>query len=289
MRVVLKSHIGKTIDIPSSVPQGSVLGPILFAIFLGSLKLSDEQIEKGFNVIKYADDIIAIDKLTCINVNPTTHESSKSIVLDWALAHDLPMNSDKLKQLFVRKSNSLHYDENFDGIPAVDSIRYLGVVFDNKMDFSSHVEHCLAKASQRLYILRVVKQVLDKKRLSCICKSLVDSIFLFAAPLLVSLKAKDKNEIKNFDKRCHRIVCCNNPSQCSNYTSIIQLLTDSCKTLYLKAISNADHPLYSLCPQRLSQTGMLRQMYCHTVRRQRSFIPQLTLLLNEQKQTASYI
>ena len=67
---------GPRVTCPSSVPQGSVLGAFLFAIFMGSLKLSDEL---DYVLILFADDILLLERIVD---NIDYHRSATNCVRD---------------------------------------------------------------------------------------------------------------------------------------------------------------------------------------------------------------
>jgi hypothetical protein len=64
MRVKMDDMYGTSVICPSSVPQGSVIGPYLFALFMGSLKLPESLVKKDYELIIYADDIMLIERVS---------------------------------------------------------------------------------------------------------------------------------------------------------------------------------------------------------------------------------
>ncbi len=76
MRVKYTNIYGTPITCPS-VPQGSVIGPYLFALFMGSLRLPESMYKNDYQIILYADDIMLIEPF----FNPLHTHVSASLIL----------------------------------------------------------------------------------------------------------------------------------------------------------------------------------------------------------------
>ena len=127
-RVKLGDTKSSLISVSSGVPQGSVLGPILFAVYLSTYKTLD----KNVNVIKYADDVslvIPVFRKDTDDISLVTKEIEH--FESWCKSHHMSINFSKSKVLNV----------NFGRVPLsllpslenVSVIKILGVLFNDRL------------------------------------------------------------------------------------------------------------------------------------------------------------
>ena len=95
-------HYGDLQVCPSSVPQGSVVWPWLFWMFMGSLSLEDENRHESHLVI-YADDILLIER---ISTPIEKHKSNVCTIQRWCDQSDLQLNPEKTVQMFIQKKKT---------------------------------------------------------------------------------------------------------------------------------------------------------------------------------------
>ena len=137
------------------VPQGTVLGPILFLILVNDLvKMINQR-------WKYVDD-------TTISESLAKHETSnlQSLVDDisnWCCINKMKLNSSKCKEFFI-----CYWKKDVPNFPPikiqdqpverVGVYKSLGVLLNNELKWNEHVHYITTKASKRLYMLRTLKK-----------------------------------------------------------------------------------------------------------------------------------
>lgn len=146
--IVRVNHIPSTAyKMSSGVPQGSVLGPLLFSIFVNDIRLV---ISRSL-FLQYADDIKiykeirTVDDCVCLQTDVNSFNT-------WCRENRLRLNCLKTKVLtFSRKSQRVGYPYRIEGnlLSRVTEIRDLGVVFDSKLRFDVHVGR-MVRASLRV-------------------------------------------------------------------------------------------------------------------------------------------
>ena len=145
------------------VPQGSILGPILFLLYVNNLP--------NFSAIMqtqlFADDTIVSNK----NSQTETLIDSTNVELlklnDWTYANKLTIHADKTKLLIV--SNRIAAPQNLNirilgkEIFPSNSCKYLGVFVDNRLTFKDHIKYINSKISRHTGILYKIRDNLPVK------------------------------------------------------------------------------------------------------------------------------
>lgn len=146
--------------IKHGVPQGSILGPLLFIIFINDLPLH----VTSSQVDLYADDTTLSSSADVKNIQKLQDTLNNSVkqVNDWATSNKLPINQEKTKALIVtgkRLASKLDTSPivhiNGNPVSTVDNARLLGLEIDTKLSFSPHIEYVCKKLSQRIGVLKI--------------------------------------------------------------------------------------------------------------------------------------
>ena len=148
--VVIDGFRSSTEPVLSGVPQGSVLGPILFIVFIND---ACDEINSAVSCKLYADDI----KLYSI-VDFNGESNDLKIALDnlccWAEIWQLKINIDKCNVLRIGNNNIFgNYEMNDIVVPRVDTVTDLGIVVCGNLCFSDHITSCISKAYRRSFLI----------------------------------------------------------------------------------------------------------------------------------------
>jgi hypothetical protein len=276
-RVKFNNQRGAMQTCPSSVPQGSILGPFLFAFFMGSLKLGKSFDSSCYHLIIYADDILLIEKITVSDLK--FHVSATSIIRNWCSENDLLLNTRKTIQLFVGKRTFVAPEE-LDGFPVSESIKYLGVHINSKLSFYTHISDTCKKSSQRIYILRTLKPLVSIKELYVVFDALILSILRYSAPLFIGVNNTCMSMYKKFLKRCHRVLCNCTNNNCVFLCDANALIGEASVRFFNKIKDDPSHPLHKYIPTVLPRSQKYFIKFCNSERRRCSFFPYLAVELN---------
>ena len=153
------------------VPQGSILGPLLFLLYVNDMNISS----KMFTFINFADDTTLFSNLQAFRENLTPQETEKyinkeiNLVEEWLLSNKLSLNAKKTKALFFKSINrnltipKLEIGNNT--IETVQKFNFLGIILDEKLKWNDHINHIAIKISRANGILNRLKHCVPQKTL----------------------------------------------------------------------------------------------------------------------------
>ena len=274
MCVKIRDNFGPIITIPSGVPQGSVLGPFLFAAFMGDVKLCDNSVK----CIKYADDVTLIEPLSSNQVSSVSIRDCMTIFEQKGLS----VNQNKCRQLHICHKPLCTATLAGSGFTNVDSVKVLGCIFTRRFSWDMHVSHVLKTVSRRLHIIRCMKSFVSTEELVQIYHALITSVFRYASPTFGLLPSTLLTKLERFQRRAHRLVCGRSVCECGRFPSLGDRFEDAAVELLLRAEANCNHPLHHRIPKRLPSTKHLRLPPCNSNRRLNSFVPWTCRLLNSR-------
>lgn len=158
-RVVIGDCASTSTDVPSGVPQGSVLGPSLFVIFFDSLLIEFRQRFPSAHLQAYADDTGLFVALKHIQEIPTLVQPMVDFIAEWVSSAGLDFNMEKSQYIIFRYGHG-----KLENVPSLSlrnhdlelctTIRFLGIVFSDDMKFSEHVSSLVRRCNSMIGALR---------------------------------------------------------------------------------------------------------------------------------------
>jgi hypothetical protein len=172
--VSYKGSSSRSHEITCGVPQGSVLGPLLFIIYTNDLPISLTYSK----CVLFADDTtIYYSSDNIDNIYLKINEDLKSVA-DWFRANKLTLNINKTNYIIFTKSarernNNKTIQIGSDIIKKVRHMKFLGIIIDEMLDWHCHIGHCKNKISSGLYALNTLKHLLPSRQLKTLYYSLI--------------------------------------------------------------------------------------------------------------------
>ena len=138
-RVKVSGQVSEWSVINCGVPQGSVLGPLLFNLFLNNLFF----IEFNGNIANYSDDNHLNNENACIKKLICVIENDSKVCLSWFENNRMVANPKRFQGLITYRDGKMSIPISVDGntiIISANEINVLGVTLDDKLKFNSHVQ-----------------------------------------------------------------------------------------------------------------------------------------------------
>ena len=175
--MVLNGSCSDYFEIEFGVPQGSVLGPLLFLIYINDLERNIKS-----NIKFFADEtmLFSIVKDPVISGDDLNHDLD--IIHQWAHQWKIEFNPDPTKQatevLFSCKKVSPNHPQlisNGTVLKKVNEQKHLGLILDSGLSFKKHLDEKIIKAKKNIAIIKHLSNVLPLKTLDQMYKALVRS------------------------------------------------------------------------------------------------------------------
>ena len=186
------------------VPQGSILGPLLFNVFINDLLYIIEKTD----ICNFADDNTIYTHALEINevVLNLKHDLRK--VLSWFSANQLVANPAKFQMLILGSSaNSIIVKVGNTTITSSDSVKLLGITIDKELLFRTHIENLCRKASNYVRSLYRIRNVILSNQLKLLNNSYILSAFSYAPIIWMFCNKYSSKAIDSVHKRALRAVC----------------------------------------------------------------------------------
>ena len=142
-------HKSAHLPISTGVPQGSVLGPLLFLIYINNLPL----VSNVFKMLMYADDTTLYCNIDQ-NVDEDTINNELAKIWEWLIANKLSLNPKKIKYMvFHTNQRNVTYPNlviNNTIIERVSHFNFLGIMLSYNMTWDAHISTSQRKFQKRL-------------------------------------------------------------------------------------------------------------------------------------------
>ena len=206
--VVIDNCVSTSKPVLSGVPQGSILGPILFVLFINDLPSG---LSQGTELALYADDT----KIWRSIASQSDHQilqSDINYLNNWAVSNKMQFHPLKCKVVSIHSSPSplaalpfvnFHYHLGEVPLEYTESEKDLGVLINCKLNFTDQQENLLLKANQQLGLVRrTCNFVMDVRRRRVLYLTLVRSQFEHCSPIWRPCFETMVLKFENFQKRC---------------------------------------------------------------------------------------
>ena len=270
--VHIDSFSSNTKTMNFSMPQGSILGPILFSCYVSTLMEIIPENEENF-VSGYADDHALINTFHTENIDISPKlVSNISCIKDWMNKNQLQMNDAKIEFIVFGSKHQVQRNDlkslNIDNtiVKAKLAIKFLGAYLDESLNMKTHIDSKTKNALYNVYLIKNIRKYITQKTAKMLLCSLVLSQLDYLNSVLTDLP-KAALRPYNYTQRYAARLACNKTKRDS--------AKDCMKTLHwlpiefrtkFKLLTIVFKTLQGNCPSYL-QTKLNTTTYQRTTRR----------------------
>ena len=199
--VRIDSVLSDPLPITHGVPQGAILPPLLFCIYINDLPGAPQfsQLES------YVDDSKVLLSFPVNDVNNAKTKLEKDLrnVAFWCCKNDLLINPDKTKFMLIgtrqmMSKHSVDFTVSFMGksLTTVESAKDPGVYIDAHLTYDTHISHLVSSCLSKLVQINRTKHSFDRETLLLIITSLVFSKLLYCSTVWANTSAKNLQKLQ---------------------------------------------------------------------------------------------
>ncbi|MCU7801407.1 MAG: reverse transcriptase family protein, partial [gamma proteobacterium symbiont of Lucinoma myriamae] len=160
-QIKISNIVSSWSEIRKGVPQGSILGPLLFNVFINDIFYF---IKKG-TLYNYADDNTLSFSSPNLNILIDTLQNESEILIEWFRINRMQANPDKFQAIAVGKKTFQKvssFQISNSKIDCQEVVKLLGIDIDYQLKFDAHISNICRKAAQQLNVLRRIGKFLSK-------------------------------------------------------------------------------------------------------------------------------
>ena len=210
----------------SGVPQGFILGPVLFNLFINDLFL----FIKEADLANFADDnTLYVSKKNLAEVLEVLERECETAI-NWFKENNMIVNPDKFQTMIItsnKEQNNTPVKINGVDITPESSVKLLGIEIDNKLNFEKHISTLCNKASNQLNAICRLQPYMGQKEKETIINTFVYSNFNYGSLIWHFCNKKSQNKIEKIQERCLKVLL-------NDYTSNYEELLENSKSVPMK-------------------------------------------------------
>lgn len=207
-RTKVNNTISDSRAIAVGVPQGSILGPLLFVIYVNDLPLQVQRCK----MVLYADDTAIFYAAKSMEEVESVLVSEMNKIEQWLQCNKLTLNASKSKYMLfgttarINSTQDLHIQVKGTDIKRTSAIKYLGLWLDENLTWSTYIDKLCKNVSRRLSLLSRVRRFIDIKTLNLLYNALVLPKFDYCDVVWSNCNQTMSQKLQRLQNRAGRII-----------------------------------------------------------------------------------
>ena len=247
------------------VPQGTILGPLLWNVFVSDLSPLIKHIKYADDTTLYhtvSKDNSTISESTARHVKVTLHndplQNAASYTAEWCSENMMILNACKSHTISFSLKKCVETESIIiNNLPILDlnEVKLLGVTYDSHMKFTAHVDNVISKSKPAFHaIVRLRKAGISAQNLALFYKARIVSILTYSAPSWYPyITNNDKQKLEQYQRLCLKVIL----PHIENYDeqlgklglSEINTELDMSCLRYVEKVKSPNHPLNHYLPE----------------------------------------
>ena len=246
------------------VPQGSILGPLLFTMLINDIEF---QLQKC-DIILYADDIVIFMANKIVDEIENELNRNLDQLAAWFINNNLIVSMKKSKTECIVfgscqklstasvKSRCLNVKLNGVNVIETNTYDYLGVKLDKNLNFAEHLGKIYKKASSRVKLLARVRHNIGPTTAQIIYKTMILPVLLYCNNIVIAAPRTYKIPIENIQSRAIKII--NNQTNITRLPSVNHNRNKRCAIEVFKCLNGLAHRRFNGYFTKLSHSKETR-------------------------------
>lgn len=270
-----ETYISTSQNILFGVPQGSVLGPLLFLCYINDLPKCTK-----YPMVLFADDSTVIINKHDDDYLAQITDTLKDII-NWLESNNLKINLNKTKVMRFnqRPPNNMNYDIKYlnDNINETIVTKFLGLYIDRQLTWKHHIDNLIKRINSLAYALKHLSKVVNNETALTAYHGSVSSLLRYG--VIFWANSTNKQDVFVAQKRCVRAISnLKLTDSCKPHFKTLKILTVPCLYIYEVALFVKSNPMYfptfrerfrfnmrngeMLCNRKSRTTLMYNSLFC---------------------------